>query len=421
MKAWSLRIMEVPMDYVMDAAAQRRLGSYFDRIGDVLGHKKRRECFAAYALGLLGDGARKSCEPIAARLCSDEGTADAVHQRMLHFLSSSEWSDREVRQGALRYGVKAMIARDREMRAWIIDDTGFLKQGTHSVGVQRQYTGSAGKIANCQLGVSLSVTTRTLHLPIDFELYLPKSWTEDPERRLEARIPDTVQFRTKAELALDMIRRAVEDDVPRGVVLADSFYGDDPGFRSGVRQLGLDYAVGVHNDHRVWRMKRTLQHYGDAITVLALAQSLPRKRFRKVTWRDGTKRTLSSRFATLRVVPAQRDRMVEPEHREDVWLVIEWPRGEAGPTHYYFATLPRTMSCKQLVRLIQERYRTEQVYRELKMELGLDHFEGRRFTGWHHHVSVALVCYAFIVAERARSFFPSQGRAAPSNTQSLAA
>jgi SRSO17 transposase len=379
------------------------------------------EDLAAYALGLLGDGARKSCEPIAARLCADEETADAVHQRMLHFLSNSEWSDRQVRSEASRYGIDAMVARDKHVRSWIIDDTGFLKCGTHSVGVQRQYTGSAGKITNCQLGVSLSISTRSLHLPIDFELYLPKAWTEDPARRLEARIPDAVQFKTKVELALDMIRRAVADSIPRGVVLADSFYGDDPGFRSGVRQLGLDYAVGVHSDYRVWRMKRTLEHYGDPISVLALAQSLPRKRFRKVTWRDGTRRPLSSRFAMLRVVPAQRDPAVEPKHREDVWLVIEWPRSEKEPTHYYFATLPRTASRKQLVRLIQERYRTEQVYRELKMELGLDHFEGRRFPGWHHHVSVALVCYAFIVSERARSFFPSARGAALPQTQSLAA
>ena len=408
------------MDYVMDAAAQQRLAEYFAQIGAALNNKKRRESFAVYALGLLAEGARKSCEPIAARACGDEEVTDAAHQRLLHFVTDSQWSDAEVRLTAARCGVQAMVERE-PIANWILDDTGFLKQGTHSVGVQRQYTGSAGKIANCQIGVSLSVATRSLHLPIDFELYVPRSWAEDPARRAEARIPDDVGFKTKAELALEMIRRAVANGIPPGVLLADSFYGDDPRFRGGVRALGVEYAVGVHSDHRVWRMKRTLDRYGEPITVRDLAMQLGRKRFRKVTWRDGTKRNLHSQFAMLRVVPAQSDPQASPKDREDVWLVIEWPLAESEPTKFYFSTLPRTMRRRQLVCTIQERYRTEQVYRELKMELGLDHFEGRRFRGWHHHVSVALVCYAFIVAERARKFFPPVRRSRRSDPQPLAA
>ena len=409
------------MDYEMDVAAQARLAEYFDQIGCILNNKKRRACFAVYAMGLLGDGARKSCEPIAARMVGDELSADAAHQRLLHFVGVSEWSDAEVRLAAARYGVDAMLTRDEPIEGWIIDDTGFLKYGTHSVGVQRQYTGSAGKITNCQLGVSLSVATQSLHLPIDFELYLPRSWADDPARRNEARIPKDVEFKTKPQLALEMIRRAVSNDIPRGLVLADSAYGDDPNFRAGVRQLGLDYAVGVHRDHYVWKMNRALDCYGKRLKVRDLALSLPRKRFRKVTWREGTKRPLSSRFAALRVVPAQADQFVERKYREDVWLVIEWPRGEREPTRYSFATLPRTMSRKRVVRHIKERYRTEQVYREMKGELGLDHFEGRRFLGWHHHVSVALACYAFVIAERARAFFPSAARTTTRNAKSRAA
>jgi SRSO17 transposase len=408
------------MDYTMDAAAQERLEGFLGRIGQILGHKKRRESFATYALGLLAEGARKSCEPIAARACADEQTADAAHQRLLHFVGVSEWDDTPVRRAAARYALDAMTEREPVL-SWIIDDTGFLKQGSHSVGVQRQYTGSAGKIANCQLGVSLTVASRHFQAPVDFELYLPESWTEDAARRQEARIPDEITFKTKAELARDMLRRAVADGLPRGLVLADSFYGDDPGFRAEIRALGLDYGVGVHSDHRVFRMKRNLEHYGEPISVKDLGMSLGRKRFRKVTWRDGTRRTLSSYFAVLRVVPAQRDRLVAPEHREDVWLVIEWPRGEREPTKFSFSSLPGTLSHRQLVRRLQERYKTEQVYRELKMELGLDHFEGRRFRGWHHHVSVALVCYAFLVAERARAFPPSARRTPTRHAQPLAA
>ena len=196
----------------MDAGAEVRLNRYFERIGAVLGYKKRRESFAIYALGLFGDGERKSIEPIAARACADPQGTDAAHQRLLHFATDSPWSDRGVRREAARYALDAMTERE-PVEAWIVDDTGFIKQGSHSVGVQRQYTGSAGKITNCQLGVSLSVTTRTEHLPIDFELYLPHCWADDPKRRVEARIPEDLLFKTKPSLALDMIRRACASGV----------------------------------------------------------------------------------------------------------------------------------------------------------------------------------------------------------------
>jgi SRSO17 transposase len=394
------------MSYVMDADAERRLGEYFAEIGEVLGNKKRRASFAVYAYGLLSDGERKSMEPIAARACDDPEDADAKHQRLLHFVGDSAWSDRGVRRAAARYALTAMTARER-VQSWIIDDTGFLKQGKHSVGVQRQYTGSAGKITNCQIGVSLSVATQTEHLPIDFELYLPKAWTEDLARRREARIPESVVFNTKVELAINLVRRAVEDGVPPGVMLADSFYGDEPSFRNEVRSLGLDYAVGVKSDNRVWSIDKTGRRREDVFTVQRLARRLGRKSFRRVTWREGVKGALHARFAVQRVVPAYNNKAESPEQREVVWLLIEWPEGEAEPTKFYFATLPSTASKKRLVRTVKERWRTERVYEDLKGELGLDHFEGRRFPGWHHHVSVALCCFAFVVAERVRHFPPS--------------
>jgi SRSO17 transposase len=285
--------------------------------------------------------------------------------------------------------------------------------------VQRQYTGSAGKITNCQIGVSLSVATSTEHLPLDFELYLPESWAGDPNRRRQARIPDDVGFKTKPELAIDMIRRAVADGVPRGVVLADSAYGTSRQFRDGIRALGLHYAVGV-----------------DPKTVVAVFDSLGRRRdvpvgvrdlafrirqgrgFRRCTWRQGTKQDLSARFAVRRVVPAY-DACYGMDKREPLWLLIEWRDGEDEPANYFLCSQPGRISKKRLIRIAMQRWRTERVYEDLKNELGLDHYEGRSFVGWHHHVSVALCCFAFIVAERRRHFPPSAPRPLADDALSL--
>ena len=392
-------------DFNIDAAAERRMGAFFDQIGDVLHNKRRRASFAMYALGLLGDGERKSAEPIAARACGDPVQCDAYHQRLLHFIADSVWSDHDVRRAATRYAIAAMVERE-PITSWLVDDTGFLKQGKHSVGVQRQYTGTAGKVTNCKIGVSLSVATRTEHLGLDFELYLPRPWVEDVARRTEAKIPAEIVFKTKPELALDMMSRAVAEGVPPGVVLADSAYGDSSAFRLGLRQLGLDYAVGIHGTTKVWRVDKLLRRAGPALSARDLALAIGRKGFRRCTWREGTKEPLWSRFALRRVVPAHDDG-TDPAHREDVWLLMEWPDGEKAPTKYFLATLPCGSTRKQIVRVVKERYRTERLYEDLKGELGLDHFEGRSFAGWHHHISVALCCYAFVLSERVRRFPPS--------------
>lgn len=398
------------METLFDLHAQYRLSSYLERIGEVLGSSSRRSSFAIYAMGLLGDGARKSMEPIAARACADPSRADAVHQQLQHFLANSEWGDRDVRREASLYAIRAMVA-EGPIETWQIDDTGFLKQGSHSVGVQRQYTGTAGKLTNCQLGVSLSVATRSEQVPIDMELYLPTSWTENAARRREAHIPEEVTFASKNQLALEMMRRAIADGIPPGIVLADSFYGDKALFRDGVRALGLDYAVGVHSDNRVWRIDSLGRRNGKPRTVKDLALALSRHDFRKVTWRQGAKTLLCGRFALCRVKPALcNEDSTALREREEVWLVIEWPDDEAEPTKYFFTTLPTSSSKRRVIHIIKERWRTEQVYENLKGQLGLDHFEGRSFPGWHHHVSVALCCYAFVVAERARRFFSPRGR-----------
>ena len=393
------------MTYAMDGAAQRRLEAYFDRIGTVLGRPERRASFAIYAQGLFGDAERKSVEPMAARAAADPSKVDAMHQRLCAFLTDSPWNDEDVRRSAAVYATDAMQETET-IDTWIIDDTGFLKQGRHSVGVQRQYTGSAGKVTNCQVGVSLTVATATTHLPIDFELYLPRSWADDAARRNEARIPAAIPFRTKNELALGMLRRAKAAGVPRGIVLADCAYGNSSDFRKELDGLDLDYIVGIESNTKLHHVlpDGSFAEETKSARELALRLCYIPKQFQRVTWRDGTGGALSARFAFRRVVPAHGD--VDPHEQRALWLIAEWRDGEVEPKHFFLAKLPHEAAKKRLVRLAKERWRTERAYQDLKDELGLDHFEGRRFRGWHHHVSVVLCCYAFVVAERVRRFPP---------------
>jgi SRSO17 transposase len=410
------------MPELMNAAAEDRLAAYLERIGGVLGRPERRASFAVYAVGVLGDGERKSLEPIAARACADPGRMDAEHQRLHHFATDSPWDDHAVRREAARYALSAMTSRE-PVDSWIIDDTGFLKQGSHSVGVQRQYSGTAGKTANCQVATSLTIATRTEQLPIDFALYLPESWLTDA-KRVEARIPWDVKFATKPQLALQMIRRALDDGAPPGTVLADQAYGCAEEFREGVRELGLHYAVAVDPRSVVLALNKRGRRSREPISLKKLAFEIQaRGGFRRHTWRQGTKQPLSARFALRRVVWAGRSHHgnVDIDQREPVWLLIEWRDGETEPANYFFSSMPGPMTTKKFVRTVMQRWRTERAYEDLKGELGLDHYEGRRYPGWHHHVSVVLSCYAFVVAERARHFPPSPRGSVDSDAQQLAA
>ena len=407
------------MTFAMNEAGIGRVADFFAKIGTHLPVPGQRASFATYAFGILGDGDRKSVEPIAARASAEPDATCRMHDRLSHFVRQSPWQDRAVRREAATYVVGALAERE-PVHDWIIDDTGFLKQGKHSPGVQRQYTGSAGKIANCQIGVSLCVATATEQVPIDFELYLPKSWTDDPERRRRARIPESITFKTKIDLALDMITRAVEDKVPGQNVLADAFYGRSSVFRNTVRLFGLDYAVAVDAATRVWLLNARERRRGDALGAKEVGLQAGLGAFRRITWRNGTKQKLASRFLFRRVKPAQDDG-TEPARHEPLWLVLEWPEGEPKPTKFFLTTLRRRMSKKQIVRTIKERWKVERTYQELKGELGLDHFEGRSFIGWHHHVSVVLCCYAFVVAERVRHFSPSAGGSRRTGSVALAA
>jgi len=401
-----------------EIATAARLEDFFAGVGKHLKDRRKRESFAMYAFGILGDGERKSVEPIAARGCADPDATKRMQDKLLHFLRVATWDDQAVRREAVRYAIEAVQKRE-PVTTWIVDDTGFLKQGKHSVGVQRQYTGSAGKIANCQIGVSLAVATRSEQIPIDFELYLPESWTSDATRRKAARIPHDIIFKTKTDLALDMITRAATAGIPGEILLADSAYGDDAKFRDAVRILGFDFAVGVKALTSVMRLGSDDAPIGKPTSVADLAMQM-RKSFRSLTWREGTKQTMSSRFCFVRVKTLHADGFSLAD-REPLWLVAEWPDGEPKPCKFVLTTLRRRMSKKEIVRVIRERWRTERMYEDLKGELGLDHFEGRSFTGWHHHVSVVLCCYAFVVAERVRAFPPSPECADPNNTIEVAA
>jgi SRSO17 transposase len=396
------------MGYEFDAAAEKRLFDYFDEIGAALANKKRRAAFAVYALGLLSALERKSIEPLAATACADPAECEAWHQRIHHFSANAPWSDHAVRRIAARHAIEGM-ARREPVRTWIIDDTGFLKQGTHSVGVQRQYTGSAGKVTNCQIAVTLSVATSQSHVPIDAELYLPQDWADDRIRRQQAKVPDDVEFKTKSDLALAMIERAVDDKIPGNILLADGDYGRSHEFRTTVRLLGFDYALGIHPLTSLFRLWRGGHCMGEAMSARDIGRAVGEKAFRPVAWRDGTRGKLRSRFAFVRVRVAMES---EPDVVENgpLWLLIEWPENEDAPTKFALTTLPRSMPRKQIVRTLKERWRTEQAYQEMKTELGLDHFEGRSWVGWHHHVSIVICCYAFIVGERMRQFSPSAER-----------
>jgi SRSO17 transposase len=385
--------------------AEQRLEAYLCGIGSLLGDKRRRASFAMYACGLFGEGDRKSAEPVAARLCGDPKRAEATHQKLLHFLGRSEWEDRSVRVHAARFGLKEMQRR-RAITHWIIDDTGFLKQGQCSPGVKRQYTGSAGKITNCQVAVSLTLSNEQTQLPIDFALFLPEDWASDRERCATAKIPASIGYKPKWQLALDMIDAAIADDLPRGVVLADADYGNKLGFRDGLDERGLQYAVAVHLTARVRQVRTTggRRRVGKLMSVEELAFSLSEKSIRKTTWREGTGAPMAARFAVVRVEPMTTD----DEPRPEQWLVIEWGLDSHRPDGYTLSTLSKDISRKQLIASLKERWRTERAYQDLKGELGLDHFEGRSFPGWHHHVTVVLACYAFMVAEQMRGFPPSR-------------
>jgi SRSO17 transposase len=346
-----------------------------------------------------------------------------MHQSLHHLVADAPWNDQAMLE-QVRQQVLPAMQKHGPVVAWIVDDTGFPKQGKHSVGVARQYCGQTGKSDNCQVAVSLSVSTWHWSLPIAYRLYLPEVWGQDAARREPAGIPKEIGFQTKPEIALEQIRQAMQQQVPVGVVLADAGYGKGTQFRTDLTQLGLAYVVGIESNATVWepgqqplpaaprkpgrgrtpkRLQRQASH--QPISVKQLALGLPASAWKEIGWRQGSEETLHSRFAAVRVRPAHRDyKRTEPYAEE--WLLIEWPKKESEPTKYWLSTVPEKTSLKSLVKMAKHRWIIERDYEELKQELGLGHYEGRGWRGFHHHATLGIAAYGFLIAERNR-FSPS--------------
>jgi SRSO17 transposase len=401
-------------------AQQQRFAAYLHSLARAAGHLDRAVPLESYCTGLLLPGERKSVEPMAARLAPDD--VQRMHQSLHHFVANAPWSDEALLE-RVRHLVLPVMKRNGPVVAWIVDDTGFVKKGTHSVGVVRQYCGQVGKQENCRVAVSLSVATEQASLPIAWRLYLPETWAKDRKRRKEAGIPEVISFATKPTIALQQIRQALAAEVTPAPVLADAAYGNDSQFREELSELRLAYVVGVQVSTTVWRhgegprpakrwkglgrppklLRRDKQH--QPISVKQLAESLAASSWATVTWREGTPQRRRSRFAALRVRIAHRDYWRSELPREE-WLLIEWPTGENEPTKYWLSTLPAESKLVDLVKLAKHRWIIERDYEELKQELGLGHYEGRGWRGFHHHATLCIAAYGFLVAERSR-FSPS--------------
>jgi SRSO17 transposase len=369
-------------------------------LANAAGHSDRHIPLKNYCTGLLLPLERKSVEPMAARVAAHD--VRRMHQSLHHLVADAPWDD-EAMLEQIRNQVLPLMQKHGPLVAWIVDDTGFPKKGSHSVGVARQYCGQVGKQDNCRVAVSLSVSTWSSSLPIAWRLYLPEVWASDSERRSKASVPEEIEFQTKPQIALEQIRQAVRQDVPAGVVVADAGYGIDTKFRTGISELGLQYVAGIQCSVMVWepgkqplpakprnamgRPPKLLQRGAghQPVSVKQLALGLP--------------------SATFRIRVAHRDYERAEPHPEQ-WLLMEWPKGESEPTKYWLSTLPPQTKLKDLVKIAKHRWIIERDYEELKQELGLGHYEGRGWRGFHHHATLCIAAYGFLVAERNR-FSPS--------------
>ena len=379
-----------------------RLEAFLAELLEPVGRLERRRWGNAYVRGLLLDGERKSIEPMAARL------SDGNVQAMQQFVGQSPWDHHPIR----RKLAERMVAEMVPAVAWVVDDTGFPKQGNRSVGVARQYSGTLGKVGNCQIAVSLHMATAEACMPVNFELYLPKAWTDDPVRMKDSGVPDEYLFKPKWQIALDLIDQAVSWEIPKGVVVCDCAYGNGNPFRQGLMDRKLFYVAEIEAKTTVfYDSSKRKRRVGDpapdtdktaVLTVEDFALKLPAWMWKTIKWREGTKHKLVSRFAAVRVLPAHRP--VKGKSRPPrQWLLIEWPKGTPAPEKYWFANLPPQAGLSRLVFFAKIRWRIEQSYQQLKEELGLDHYEGRGYRGWHHHVTMTMLAYGFLVLEALRS------------------
>jgi SRSO17 transposase len=385
-----------------------RFERYVQRLAPAFGHADRIQPADWYLKGLLSDLPRKSVEPMAALVHRED--VRKAHQSMHHLVAEADWDDAEVLAAVAEMVVPRLVTGIKE-RYWIIDDTAHAKKGTKSVGVARQHNGRLGKEDNCQAAVSLSIASDRGSIPLGYCLYLGREWTDNRERCQKAGVPDDVEFQTKGQIARALITAALNRGVPRGVLLGDASYGVESDFRDWAREQKFDYSLAVRSNTAVWwgryqpaspppptpghprtRLIRDETH--QPISVEELARLLPPESWQSIGWREGTNGALRSRFARERVRAAN-----ENLPREEEWLLIEWPEGAAEPAHYWLATFPETMRFEDLVRHTMGRWRIERDYQEMKSELGLSHYEGRGWRGFHHHATLCIAAYGFLILE----------------------
>jgi len=398
------------------ARDRARFEEYLEQLAEAVGHADRRRPLEAYLTGLLLPGERKNVERMAAKI--DPCHVSRLHQSMHHFVAKAPWEDGPVLAVARDYALE-QLERHAPVRAWVVDDTPIPKKGRHSVGVARQYCGTLGKTENCQVAVSVSLVNQTMSVPAAWRLYLPEAWATDPARRKAAGVPEEVVFLEKWRIALQEIDRLLAEELPPAPVVADAGYGDTTEFREELTERGFSYVVGIKKGTTVWppgqeplpprrrskvgrpptRLRREEDH--QPVSVRALADLLPEEKWTSVQWREGTKGTMRSRFAAVRVRPAHRD-YLRTEARPVESILIEWPEGAGEPTKYWLSTVPEDVELATLVSLAKIRWRIERDYEELKDELGLDHYEGRGWRGFHHHGVLCMAAYCFLAAERGR-------------------
>jgi SRSO17 transposase len=390
----------------------RELSSFLGEMLDGQGRPERRAALGHYVTGLLLDGERKSVQPMAARLVKDASQADAMRQRLQDCVAASRWSE-----GAL--WERLAVKMDRELpglEVMVVDDTGFAKKGRHSVGVARQYSGTLGRTDNCQVATSLHLAGERGSCMVCFRLYLPKEWTDDRRRCRAVGVPDEVTFKTKWQIALGLIDQARALGISTRPVLVDAAYGEVSEFREALTERGLKYVVGIPSNHLVWPpgtdpkppkrggkpgRPRTRWRDGSAqpIAIADVVEGIGRERYQTVRWREGARGKMSSKFLAYRVRPAQKHTKGKPP-AEEQWLLCEWHSSEAHP-RFHLSTLPAHLSLKQLVRITKLRWRVERDYQELKGEVGLDHFEGRVWRGFHRHATLCAVAHGFLALRRA--------------------
>ena len=392
-----------------------RLETFLECCFNGMGRRERREALSHYLRGLMLDGERKSMMPIAQRLAAHSCDAVPLRQRIHEAVTVADWDEREL----LRKVAVKVSDRLRGVDAFVLDDTGFPKKGRHSVGVQRQYSGTMGRIDNCQIASSLHLASELGGCCIGMRLFLPERWDADPDRRRKAGIPEDVHHQPKWKIGLSLLDDALGWGLPPKVVVADAGYGDCAAFRQSVEERGLHYIVGVSGTAAVWppgvlpkpppnkqpgqvgrpRTKWTAPKGKTPLSIADLANSLPSAAYRRVTWREGTKGKQWNRFACIRIRTARRHSIGAPPG-ETQWLICEWPKSAKKPTTFYLSNLPEAIPKKRIIYLAKLRWRIERDYQEMKGELGLDHFEGRGWRGFHHHVACVAAAHAFLTLER---------------------